>query len=228
MGLATDQIQEAHSDLSGNRLHQLSGSIWLREREIIRRIIGEEAYAQGVIEEEAIATPTPQEKNAYAQGLSLATDALDYGSVKFLVEQTVRTGLIGLQTFAFRSEGFMAYERIATGMKIHTIKFLPGEVTREIELFYTSDAAEPTQEDADNAILTAYESELSPPQPEALSAINLTAFRSGLSEANRRLDKLAQLGDLPLRSAVLNGAGLETIFPTQLDVSAEDEYRSWE
>ncbi len=236
LGVETPSVLEAHTDLVQNRLRQLTGSIWLRERALMRRIIGEAGAEQGEIEEAAIGGLTDTEKAAYfdqTTRTSVETDELDYSKVKVRMEAALTADLAGRRLFGVhpdRYEYFLPFYGEGgqtAGMQFEAIDLTLRPATRRTETLHFSEADSPGHNAAADAELNYLEA-AQPAQIETVSAINLVAFRSDLSEANRRLDALGALDDLKLRAAVLNGTGLDKIFSTSPEADLTAEFRSWE
>jgi len=233
IGLAPESGLEAFVDLTQNRLRQLTGSIWLRERALMRRLLGDEAAEQGEMQEDAIGGLTDSEKAAYVDSSILASDELDYSAVKVQMEHALSTGIYGRRMFGVRPDRYMYYLPLHSatgepaGMQLETVNLAAHPVTRRTEAIYFTEPGSPGHDPAADAERNQLEASLLP-EIETVWEGNLIAFRYDLSEANRRLDVLSGLDDLKLRSAVLNGTGLDELFPVDSEEAPLPDQRSWE
>lgn len=233
LGLEMPAETEAYTDFTRNRLRQLAGSIWLRERSLLRRILGDEAAERGEIEEAALGGLTESEKVAYFGQTPSRSDDLGYSEAKVKLEAALTADQSGGRIFAVKPTTFQTFEHLfgeddePVGMEFGTIDLAASPITRTTETLHFSDTEAPGHDLEADAQRNELEAAL-PTEVKAVSIRNLTSFRSGLSEFNRRLDLLAGLDDLKLRAAVLNGTGLDSLLSSGNDAGMSPEFWSWE
>ena len=233
LGLEGGAEREAYIDFTQNRLRQLTGSIWLRERSLLRRILVDEAAERGEIEVDAIGGLTDSERAAYFDQTTSGSEELGYAETKVQLEAALSANQAGGRIFAVKPNKYQTFEPLFStdgepvGMEFETINLAARPITRTTETLHFSDPESPGHSLDADAELNEIESALLSEAKE-VSIISLSSFRPGLSEFNRRLDVLAGLDDLKLRAAVLNGTWLDETFSSDPEAGLPSEFRSWE
>ncbi|MBW4061107.1 hypothetical protein HJC99_00845 [Candidatus Saccharibacteria bacterium] len=190
---AATQIEIA-GDTATNRSHELLGSLWVREHELITRLLGQEATEAGEMSTLAFGGLSSDERRKYLAGDTGASTS--YDKVKSELEHLIAEGLTD-QPVSFVSPNKVTYlgRRIsATGADVIEAiiyQFAAGDVTQVREtIVFGPDEAD------DSDVLTPEAT------PEPLNVVQKNALIQALAEANRRLAVLASLDNQTLAAAV--------------------------
>ncbi len=242
LGKGNTETLEVAADLLRNQVHQLLGSISVREHGLLVRLVGADVVEESELSERAVKGLSYRERREYLAGKVGQIDqpdvpeVLGYSMVKDRLETAIQTNLMGgYLTLAVDSFSKYSITRLSEDGGIAAVELAKFELTdrhmrRSISPFdfeeFWDAAAEgeaALKELDDRMDFEELEKVLEHGEDTEVTAVQLTAYRHIMAEFNRRLAILGGLGDLGLRSAVLNRNGLNELFPEE-----DPDYGTWD
>jgi hypothetical protein len=199
-------------DAITNRAHNLLGSVWLRENQLLLKILSPDVVEQGMIEAGTFSSLSGAEKDHYMEADK--TGEGSYQRLKNRLEVVISTGFVNepVRLVSPTTVATISVQPSTLGDRVEIIdyRFKDGKATGAIDAFI---ADEPPSEELDLDLI----------MPQPLSIGQVEAIRQSLAEANRRLAILDTLSPSELKVLINQNLINPSIYDDQLG-----GYQSWD